>query len=381
MKTRHKYALYFITALVIAALAWPLLRPTPASAAATLGALPLTPAAAMTALGYPSAPNDASRYLCLTGKVFVLLGDSQTYRLFTHLNKLLGSCENEKMGGRCEDMNYLKMSREEMREWWQSARPVGSSDGSEEGPGAVPGTPLPADDEGPVAYGLHNLGHGCRDCQGVSELKPCSAAQVLTPSPRSPLLYFQCDARLSVCRDKTGIFSTAQMEVEYLAVEFTRDVSLRSPDHATTQEAIAAYLADRKVDYVVFNTGLHDTALKDSSPASYARNLRAYVALLRRRLPGARLLWIATSAVRPDMQPDIYRNVTTNDKIHAYNAVAAAVMAAAGIPVVDPFPLSQLPSFQALNDDGVHYPGRDGVYYELMAWSVLQMLCGAGASG
>lgn len=152
--------------LAAAALGWPHLRRAPAVAAAAFAPLPPPSAAAAAALGYPAAMDDASRYLCLTGKKVALLGDSQVFHVHDHLGQLLGGCETVKRGSRCGDADYMRLSPDALRELWAVAPPVGSD--GDEGPGAVPGTPLPADDEGPAGYGLANLGHGCRDCSGVS---------------------------------------------------------------------------------------------------------------------------------------------------------------------------------------------------------------------
>ena len=170
MRANHKpcrITLYVIASLTAAALAWPFLHRS-GGAATVHGPLPLTSDAAAAALGYAAAIDDASRFLCLTGKKVAMLGDSQTYHIFNHLTRILGDCASLKVGSRCGDLEYLRMIPKDLQVDWQNVARMGRDDG-EEGPGVVPGTPLPEDDEGPVAYGLQNLGHGCRDCSGVSD--------------------------------------------------------------------------------------------------------------------------------------------------------------------------------------------------------------------
>ena len=163
----------------------------------------------------------ADRYLCLESKHVAILGDSQMNHVALRLSKLLGNCTRVKTGSRCgEGSGYLGLGN------------ISSSDFVHPGPS-----------EGPVSYGLQNLGSQCRDCN-------------------------ICEAKLFECKD--GLHS---MKVEYIAVEFSRDVSLQSSLYRTTQENVGHYLSKQNVSHVIFNAGLHDTGLQDNSIKSYRENL------------------------------------------------------------------------------------------------------------
>lgn len=239
------------------------------------------------------------------------------------LSKLVGNCTRLKTGSRCgETSGYLGLAN------------ISSSQFVHPGPS-----------EGPVAHGLQNLGSDCRDCSG-------------------------CDAKLFVCKD--GIH---QMTIEYIAVEFARDVSLQSSLFKTTQENVGHYLSKQNVSHVIFNTGLHDTALEDASAKSYSDNLMWYTEILNKFLPSATFLWVDTVPVVRGKQPDRWRNVTMNDLIAAYNRAATRIVEHLGYKKVSPFGILQLPYFSQMNSDGVHYFKEGGVFYDMLAAEILLRLC------
>ncbi|PSC70491.1 Vacuolar sorting-associated 29 [Micractinium conductrix] len=247
-------------------------------------------------------------------------GGGTALRLSNTLASYLGCTSVVKAGERCgEGPNYLGIAQ----------RPAGQ-------------LVQPSAREGPTAHGLEHLPLGCRDCSGCdSSLRRCTAAETL----------------------------------EYIAVEFARDVSIQGPNFTTTQENIVlGYLAHAPPDVVVLNAGLHDTSLQDSSPEAYEANMRWYLGLFDALVPRPRLLVLGTTRVDRDKQPAEHREVTSNQRIHAYNSRAAALAAERGDMWLDPYHLLQLPLWQARNVDGAHYADQ---YYEVMAWDVLGMLCRA----
>ena len=266
----------------------------------------------------------ADRYLCLELGHLVFLGDSQMYHLTRSFSKIMGNCTLIKSGSRCGETNgYLGIE-------------ALSSDGEFVHPGQS---------EGPVAHGLQNLGSGCRDCAG-------------------------CDAMLFKCRD-----GSHEMMIEYIAIEFARDVSLQSSLYKTTQENVGYYLSKHNVSHIVYNTGLHDTSLEDASSQSYRDNLVWYNDVLRKFMPFASYLWVDTVAVVKEMQPERWRNVTMNELIADYNRIASRISDQFGYQRISPFGLLQLPYFSQLNSDGVHYMESSGVFYDMLATEIILKLC------
>jgi len=64
--------------------------------------------------------------------------------------------------------------------------------------------------------------------------------------------------------------------IEFLTIEFAADVEFPTRHHHLTQESIIlGYLSEkiRMGDFIVFNTGLHDTTTTGKAPAVYAQQL------------------------------------------------------------------------------------------------------------
>jgi len=120
----------------------------------------------------------------------------------------------------------------------------------------------PSPHEGPLAYGLaHTNCQDCPDCHHVLQ-------HGLRPNASS---------------------------VEYLSVEFARDVGIQTPTYSTTQENLVhLYLTPRYKDLdrvvLIVNVGTHDLALHDPIP-TYEANLRFFLTLLRAQLPAATVVW------------------------------------------------------------------------------------------
>ena len=140
-----------------------------------------------------------------------------------------------------------------------------------------------------------------------------------------------------------GVMTYARKEGEDEAL-----LNLDNPQGANGGDSgmVRAFLAakvaagDLDADLLLVNAGLHDiktdpvTGARQVPPDQYTANLRAIVDLAE-TLP-ARLVWIRTTPCdervhnRPGM--DFHRFAADCD---AYNAAADAVMAAAGVPVID----------------------------------------------
>lgn len=101
-----------------------------------------------------------------------------------------------------------------------------------------------------------------------------------------------------------------------------------------------ARMAPIRADLLLLNCGLHDiktdpaTGARQVSLADYRRNLEAIVPLAR--ATGSELVWIRTTpcdeAIHNVRCPAFHRFAADG---RAYNAAADAVMAAAGVPMID----------------------------------------------
>jgi hypothetical protein len=155
-------------------------------------------------------------------------------------------------------------------------------------------------------------------------------------------------------------------------VEFARDVETQTDESPFTQENVARYLARLNVSAVFFNAGLHDLAFaKNESQRSELfdcceENLAWYAHLLHGAVGPGKLHWIPTTAVKREAQPVRWRNITTNEGIHHMNVLANRVMRELNISVVQGVhAMSETKFFQDLNQDGVHYNGRDFLFLPL----------------
>lgn len=97
---------------------------------------------------------------------------------------------------------------------------------------------------------------------------------------------------------------------------------------------LAEVLAHGPYDVVHFNMGLHGWQEGRIKPGTFEPLTRAYVDVLRAKLPQARLIWASSTPVTrqdhpADLEPDI------DPVIVEHNRLAAAVMAERNIPVND----------------------------------------------
>ncbi|MGC2637057.1 MAG: SGNH/GDSL hydrolase family protein [Acidobacteriaceae bacterium] len=113
------------------------------------------------------------------------------------------------------------------------------------------------------------------------------------------------------------------------------------------EHQIAAFAAMEGVRFRVvhFNNGMHGWAYTEPQyQEAFPVYLRAVEALAGK---GGRLIWASTTPVRADAKD------ATNPRIEARNRIAAAFVAAAGIPIDDQFAL--LEEHQDLHQDPVHF--------------------------
>ena len=92
-------------------------------------------------------------------------------------------------------------------------------------------------------------------------------------------------------------------------------------------------------------------------------------------MPLASFLWVDTVPVVKSRQPVIWRNVTANGLISDYNRIASRIIDQFGYQRISTFGILQLPYFSNLSNDGVHYSEDGGVFYDILASTILLQLC------
>ena len=103
---------------------------------------------------------------------------------------------------------------------------------------------------------------------------------------------------------------------------------------AHVNQLLAEVLANGPYDVVVFNMGLHGWQEGRIKPGTFEPLTKAYVEVLRSKLPKAKLLWASSTPVTVKGKPSEL-NPEINPNIVEQNRMAAKVMAEMGVPVVD----------------------------------------------
>jgi len=164
------------------------------------------------------------------------------------------------------------------------------------------------------------------------------------------------------------VYESPEMDVEYIPVEFARDVELQTADTRTTQETVVKYLKATSRETILFvNTGLHDCAILDCNFAVYERNLEYYLRLLT-DIKHITVVWIQTNAVQ-----GIPVFPQTNDRIDRMNQIAVRVCDDVGIArIVNTFDMSKDEwAVQNLFVDNVHLLKRRKLYYRTVSNIIL----------
>jgi len=108
---------------------------------------------------------------------------------------------------------------------------------------------------------------------------------------------------------------------------------------------LAVFLGEARFDVVHFNVGMHGW---EYSEDEYRHHLPALVATIRKRAPGARLIWASTTPVRIDRMPG-----PSKERIAARNAIAREYMSKVGIPIDDLYGLME--PHTGLHSDDIHF--------------------------
>ena len=104
-------------------------------------------------------------------------------------------------------------------------------------------------------------------------------------------------------------------------------------EHLNTK-ILPEVLAKGPYDVIHFNMGLHGWQEGRIKPGTFEPLTKAYVQVLRTKLPKAKLLWASSTPVTVKGKPTEL-NPEINPNIVEQNRLAAKVMAEMGVPVVD----------------------------------------------
>lgn len=181
------------------------------------------------------------------------------------------------------------------------------------------------------------------------------------------------------CQDCSGCesraFNCSEGILEFHGVEFAADYEYPTADYNLTQESVVlGYLLGRRTecDFVVFNTGLHDTSTIGTKPHIYKEQLEYYLNLLLRVYNRNEVLWVTTTHPASDSQPEKYRNVTSTSSVYALNEASRELMTEYNIDFLDVAKMSMLPKFKALITDGVHIGAPEDPWYQAVSFSIFE---------
>ena len=217
--------------------------------------------------------------------------------------------------------------------------------------------------EGPIAHGLFN--HGCNDMSAASWGRQICMARSKGPS---------------------------SITTEFLGVEFCRDVEMQNQLFGTTQESVVHYLQglSSRPSLIVVNSGLHEVAAVERATRLelkfrtwraeafrkfckawgniYERNLRWYLGLITRHLPGVPVVFLSTSLMHGNSTG---KNAGKNILIRHFNERAARVVRKLGLHMLDVMPVLDNEECQPLFTDGIHLAT---VYYKVVLNLLLRLL-------
>ena len=133
-----------------------------------------------------------------------------------------------------------------------------------------------------------------------------------------------CDKCWNVAMESAGPADDPKLSVEYLVVEYARDVSLPSRVTTTTQQTVSYYLGQKRIppSVCVVAAGLNDAAIEPPIPQDvYVQNVDKYLGLLQRACDY--VIWIGLHAVVEGEDSTIQ---TTNCELEAWNIAVMALV-------------------------------------------------------
>ena len=192
--------------------------------------------------------------------------------------------------------------------------------------GLEAGNPVFSELYGPSVYGLDHP--GCSDCDGCSAWK--------------------------------GHVPMTNASIEYVNVEFAKDVEFVSKDFSFSQETVMQYLklARSNPDLILVNAGLHDMnyVWKTKRVSVYTENVRWYLSLLFKSFPNSKIVWITTNSVKDSETPPDDHGVSTRNRAFYMNqqVLHQLVPLFPNLEVVDVFEFSDSPLGHDYHDDFLH---------------------------
>lgn len=163
--------------------------------------------------------------------------------------------------------------------------------------------------------------------------------------------------------------------IEYLGIEHVFDDRLAGSAGSlqlnSSQQVAGWYLSqpNNRPDLILVNSGLHDMEtlnLDPQNPKYYKTSVRSYLtALLATR---AKVVWIETTAVAVDLQPEKWHNHTTTSKSQQLNVMAREIASELGVTVIGALRVS---SSDLLHSDGVHLHNFNSVYYDTIIQQIV----------
>jgi hypothetical protein len=140
--------------------------------------------------------------------------------------------------------------------------------------------------EGPTGYGLqHPYCADCRNCWNV----------LVDASFNDP-------GNASV----KSVAQSHQRYVEYLVVEYARDVSIQTSITNYTQDTVSYYLRLKQPLVCVVSVGLFDATIANQSDDIFLKNMDRYLSLLQR--PCGSVVWLSIPAIVEDESKPLYKN-------------------------------------------------------------------------
>ena len=136
-------------------------------------------------------------------------------------------------------------------------------------------------------------------------------------------------------------------------------------DSSRMLENLDGWMINRDADLIHFNCGLHDLKFERTTKTYqqplevYEANLRKIVGRLQEETTKARVVWATTTPVMDERHNAVKGFDRYQRDVEAYNRVATAIMAEAGIPIDDLHSAIQNDNVEAcLGSDGVHMTER-----------------------
>jgi hypothetical protein len=157
--------------------------------------------------------------------------------------------------------------------------------------------------EGPVGFGLQNP--YCNDCRTCWNIR-MDAPPVTIDSTADP--------------QSTSTTRPKRQYIEYLVVEYTRDVSIPTLVTNTTQETVAYYLKSQLPEVCVVSVGLLDAMIHPPvSQSTFIHNMDRYIGLLQRVCRN--VVWISIPVIVED--PTVIPQTRNCQLLQWNNAVVA----------------------------------------------------------